>query len=227
MPDKRGIYSDHAEEYERLVSREDYQGNIAREIQRIVSVPGKTVVELGAGTGRLTRLFSATAQRVWAFDAARSMLQVAARIGQGPRLDLAVADHRALPLPGGVADIVISGWSIAYLVVWNPGNWRTELDKGLDEMRRLVRSGGTVVILETLGTGAETPNPPDNLVGYYAVLEKQGFQSSWIRTDYRFASLEEAERLVRFFFGDSLADRVVEERLMVLPECTGIWWLNL
>jgi hypothetical protein len=28
---------------------------------------------------------------------------------------------------------------------------------------------------------------------------------------------------VRFFFGDTLADRVVRERLVILPECTGVW----
>jgi len=47
-----------------------------------------------------------------------------------------------------------------------------------------------------------------------------------IRTDYRFASLPEAEDLTRFFFGDGLADRVADEALVVLPECTGIWWVT-
>jgi ubiquinone/menaquinone biosynthesis C-methylase UbiE len=227
MPDENAIYTEHAPQYEALVSREDYQGNILKEIQKRVSLPGRTVVELGAGTGRLTRLVSGSAGQVWAFDAAHSMLHVAAQAQFGQRLDLAVADNRALPLLDRAADIVISGWSICYLVTWNQDTWKIELGKGLAEMRRLVRPGGTVIILETLGTGAEEPEPPDNLRHYFAELERQGFQSSWIRTDYRFASLDEAERLVRFFFGDSLADRVVSEKLVILPECTGIWWLNV
>jgi hypothetical protein len=45
-----------------------------------------------------------------------------------------------------------------------------------------------------------------------------------MRTDYRFASLAEAEELARFFFGEELAKKVVEQGWQVLPECTGIWW---
>ena len=40
-------------------------------------------------------------------------------------------------------------------------------------------------------------------------------------------SLDEAEELTRFFFGDELAARVVEKEWLILPECTGIWWLHV
>jgi hypothetical protein len=30
--------------------------------------------------------------------------------------------------------------------------------------------------------------------------------------------------LVRFFFGDELADTVIERDKVILPECTGLWW---
>jgi len=48
-----------------------------------------------------------------------------------------------------------------------------------------------------------------------------------IRTGYRFESLAEAEDLTRFFFGDALADRAASEGLVILPECTGMWWLTI
>ena len=51
-----------------------------------------------------------------------------------------------------------------------------------------------------------------------------GFNATWIRTDYEFASVPEAEELTRFFFGDALADRIEREQLLILPECTGLWW---
>jgi len=40
-------------------------------------------------------------------------------------------------------------------------------------------------------------------------------------------SLDEADRLTRFFFGDELADRVRRENWLILPEDTGIWCLGL
>ena len=75
--------------------------------------------------------------------------------------------------------------------------------------------------------GGVTPHPPEELSAYYAALAEAGFSSTWIRTDYRFASPDEAEELTRFFFGAELAERVAAERLVVLPECTGIWWASV
>jgi hypothetical protein len=94
-----------------------------------------------------------------------------------------------------------------------------------------LRPGGTIIIMETLGTGYEMPTPPDELVAYYAYLEGEaGFSSTWIRTDYLFESLAEAQALTSFFFGEEMVEKVVREAgqdHVVLPECTGIWWLDL
>lgn len=96
----------------------------------------------------------------------------------------------------------------------------------LAEMRRVLRPGGTAVILETLGTGRETPQPPTPaLAELYAWLESEHeFTRQSLRTDYRFESLDEAEDIVRFFFGDELAAEVVANKWVKLPECTGLWW---
>jgi ubiquinone/menaquinone biosynthesis C-methylase UbiE len=226
-PDYKHIYDNHAEQYEQLVAREDYQQNIFRALNRIARLDGSDVVELGAGTGRLTSMLAPVARSIQAFDASAHMLDIA--IGKLQQSGLRnwrveVADHRKLPVADAAADIVIAGWSICYTAVWYPETWRAELDKALAEMRRVARPGGTIIILETLGTGYETPHPPAELADYYAALETAGFTSTWIRTDYRFASPAEAEMLTRFFFGAALAEKMAAEQLVILPECTGIWY---
>ena len=221
MPDHLQIYRTQAARYERLVSREDYQGNIPAALDRIVSLAGADVVELGAGTGRLTRLLAPAAGRIQAFDLSPAMLRVAkSKLAQGGgRWQVAAADHRRLPVRTGTAQVVVSGWSICYLAGEQP-----ELVRALGEMRRVLRPDGVIIILETLGTGYETPSPPDKLNAYYDYLERAGFFSTWIRTDYRFESLAEAETLAEFFFGPELARQVTERQQAVVPECTGIWW---
>ncbi|MBI3165497.1 MAG: class I SAM-dependent methyltransferase, partial [Chloroflexi bacterium] len=58
-------------------------------------------------------------------------------------------------------------------------------------------------------------------------LDEKGFQNKWIRTDYKFDSPAEAEELSRFFFGDELGNKLREKKWVVLPECTGVWWLKI
>ena len=72
--------------------------------------------------------------------------------------------------------------------------------------------------------GFERPQPPESLKEYYAYLEEAGFSSTWIRTDYAFDSLAEAQQLAGFFFGDDMARQVVDNNWVILPECTGLWW---
>ncbi len=227
------IYLEHAGEYDRLVMREDYRGNLLGELIRVAGKPLADVdaVEMGAGTGRLTRLLAPRVKSIAAFDRSPSMLAVARDHLASSRLKswrIAIGDNRRLPAAGRCADLVIAGWSLGHAQHWYPDSWRRETALAVDEMRRVVRPGGRLIIVETLGTGYETPRPPHaGLAAYYAYLEAEyGFTRSWIRTDYRFESIEEADTSIRFFFGDELADRIVRDKLLILPECTGFWTLT-
>lgn len=230
MPDVHDVYARHAGQYDRLVGREDHEGHLLPALQAICPLDGLEVVELGAGTGRLTFLLAPLVRSICALDASRHMLAKTACRSQeldARNVHLAVADHRALPVATASADLAIAGWSLCYLVVDRPLDWRAQLSRGLSEMRRVLRPGGTIVVLETLGTGNDTPQRVGLLAEYYSFLEQEGYHSSWIRTDYRFESLIEAEALARFFFGDDLAAQVVERGSVILPECTGLWWLQV
>jgi len=229
--DYHEIYAQHADRYERLVAREDYQRRILPALREIRPLEGLDVVDLGAGTGRLSCLLAPLVQSLTLLDASSHMLDYAAskltRLGMD-NWQVQVADNRCLPVDDETADLAISGWSLGYLVGEHPESWQEELEVALSEMRRVLRPGGTIAILETLGTGHETPYPPtEGLAAYYRFLEGMGFNSTWIRTDYRFESLDEAEALVRFFFGDELAAQVLENEWVILPECTGIWWIDV
>jgi ubiquinone/menaquinone biosynthesis C-methylase UbiE len=228
MPSQE-IYSRHAGEYEQLVSHEDYRGNILPALNRIRPLAGLDVIELGAGTGRLTRLIAPVVTSVRAFDASLSMLQIAQvqlkRSGLS-NCHVATGDHRCLPVGSQVADVALAGWTVAQFLVWSEPNWQSEAEQVLAEMRRVVRPGGTIIILETLGTGLATPQAPGKLIPYYSFLEQTGFSSTWIRTDLQFESVAEARALIGFFFGMDIAQQIVKQHRMV-PECTGIWWLNL
>ena len=139
---------------------------------------------------------------------------------------LEVADNRNLPLEDGSVDLSLSGWSIGYFAAPDNPEWQLDVERTLGQMERILRPGGTIIILETLGTGTGEPQAPTpELQAYYTYLEEQqGFKHTWIRTDYRFSTVDEAEQIIEFFFGEPLSARVRNQKLTVVPECTGIWW---
>ena len=224
---QRKIYQSEGDRYEALISREDYHGNIPRAIEEIIRVDGLNVLDLGAGTGRLTLLLAPRAKSIRAFDLSAEMLRVCRErlIKSGlSNWQVDVADHRQLPVQDHSVALVVSGWSVSYLAVWSQENGQAELDKWLTEMTRVLRSGGTIILFESLGTGNEEPVRLEHVESTYQWLEANGFENKWIRTDYKFDSIEEAIELSRFFFGDELGDKVEQNHWVVLPECTGVWW---
>jgi len=227
---QRQIYQNDGDRYEAFVAREDYQGNIEKALDEIVKVDGLDVLDLGAGTGRLAVMLAARTKSMRAFDTSEEMLRVCREKLEAKGLtnwQVDVADHRQLPVEDHSADLVVSGWSVAYLYVWHPETWRAELEKWLDEMKRILRPGSFIVLFESLTTGSETPVKLAHLKDYYPWLDEAGFQNKWIRTDYKFESVDEAEELARFFFGDELGEKVRQNHWAILPECTGVYWKQI
>ena len=230
MTTQEEIYKTEGDKYEALIAREDHQGNILKSLQEITPLTDRLVLDLGAGTGRLACLLAPIVKSVHAFDISDEMLRVCrekfTKSGFS-NWQVDIADHRNLPVADGSANLVVSGWSLSYLAVWNPDTWREELETWMAEMKRVLMPGGFIVLFESLGTGNDSPIKLGHLKDFYPWLDEMGFQNKWIRTDYKFESLAEAEELSRFFFGDELGKKVRENEWVILPECTGVWWLKI
>ncbi|MBM3138153.1 MAG: methyltransferase domain-containing protein [Chloroflexi bacterium] len=229
MPTEKEVYQFHADQYERLIVSEDYQRNLPSQIAQVCDPTGLQIIELGAGTGRLTRDLVKQANHVYATDASFHMLAKASEVPSNKdagNLLIAVSDMRNSPFPNSSADLVIAGWSFCYLAVWGGDKWQQEVDRGFDEAMRLLKPGGTIILIESFGTGAEDPNPPPHLANYLAYLTNKGFQSNWFRTDYRFSSVEEADEISSFFFGEEMSQKIRQNLWTILPECTAIFWLK-
>jgi hypothetical protein len=97
----------------------------------------------------------------------------------------------------------------------------------MTEMKRVLRPNGQIILFESLGTGNETPIQLEHLKSYYPWLDEAGFQNKWIRTDYRFESVEEATDLAGFFFGEEVTAQIIQKQSTILPECTGVWWKKI
>jgi len=219
-----------AQTYHALVTREDYQHNLLGAILSISPLKGLEVLELGAGTGRVTHLIAPFAKTLYATDRSYSMLKMAKAFLKDldpSNWHLAIADHQALPLKNESVDLVISGWSFYRVATGSKENWQTSVHNALSHIAQLMRPGGIIILIESLGTGYEQPHPPDDVADYLAYLDNNGFERSWIRTDYCFKNLDEARELTGFFWEDSTFPFWETEAGVILPECTGLWWKTL
>lgn len=230
MPDQFTIYRQQADRYDRLTAYEDYEHNLYPALTAIRSFERADVVEWGAGTGRVSALVAPVARSIIAGDLNASMLKVAAakyRQFEQLKWQTIVMEHRRVPLPDRIADVAIAGWTLCYLARKFCGEtWQRQLTQAIDQMRRVLRPGGTIIIIETLGTGETEPKPPaDWFAEYFQFLENElGFNSTWIRTDLKFDSLDQAAAMISFFFGDNWDEIVRRNNWLITPECTGLWW---
>jgi SAM-dependent methyltransferase len=230
MPDQMTIYCQHAAQYDQLTAHEDYEQRLYPALAAIRSFDRADIVEWGAGTGRVSALVAPYARSIVAGDLHAHMLPVAAaKYRQFAHLKwhTVAMEHRHAPLPDRVADVALAGWTLCYLARKFYGeSWQRQLTQAIDEMRRVLRPGGTIIIIETLGTGETEPRPmADWFAEYFAFLENDlGFQSTAIRTDLKFDSLDQAAATISFFFGDDWDDKVRRNNWIIVPECTGLWW---
>ncbi|MEK7251536.1 MAG: hypothetical protein AAB209_14055, partial [Bacteroidota bacterium] len=141
---------------------------------------------------------------------------------------LRTADHLQTDAPSSTYDIAIEGWGwgFGHSILAQPKAWRDVAEELVREMQRVVKKNGTCIIIETRGTGFEEPHIREDGLGmFYHYLETiAGFRRRYVRTDYRFESVENASRILSFFFGERMATFVAEKNQPMVPECTGIWY---
>ncbi len=132
----QAIYASRAAEYHQMIAAEDLEGRLLPAIERVTSLRGKRVIDLGTGTGRLPLLIGGQAAQLVGLDLHRDMLRqhVAQRQRQAGRWAVVQGDMRYLPFRSAWADVVTAEWAIGHMRSWFAGNWQTQIGSVLDEM---------------------------------------------------------------------------------------------
>ncbi|MBW3601857.1 MAG: ubiquinone/menaquinone biosynthesis methyltransferase [Actinobacteria bacterium] len=116
------------------------------------AAPGRTVVDVAAGTGALSGELAEAGATVVAVDFSWRMLRVGAGrrsgVGRPGRVDWCAADALRLPLPDAAADAATIAFGLRNL---------PDAAAGLTEMARVVRPGGRLVVLEFSRPEAAVP----------------------------------------------------------------------
>ncbi len=130
QPDWAHSFGGVAEAYER--GRPTYP---VEAVRWMLGESPRTVLELGAGTGKLTRVAAALGHDVHATDPDEAMLQILEREVPGVRTAQAGAEE--IPLGDASVDVVMAGQAFHWF----------DLDRALPEVARVLRPGGRICIV--------------------------------------------------------------------------------
>jgi len=119
-----------------------WRARTVRRLRPVLDVPGARVLDVCCGTGDLLfALEAAHGNRASGSDFCHPMLEAARAKARrkGARSEVFEADALALPLAAGSVDLITTAFGFRNLANY---------EKGLLEMRRVLRPGGTAAILE-------------------------------------------------------------------------------
>lgn len=221
------IYKKYSTQYDQLVNSEDYQNNLKKFLLNNIDWNNKIVYEPGIGTGRLTKIYIDRISFVYGFDLENHMLEQCKNNLKKymHKIRLNAADNIDLPPAEDKADILIEGWSFGHTIVDHGANVPGTTEKLIDNLNKLIKDNGVIVIIETLGTNIDQAKALNqSLEDFYSLLEKKyGFNKTIIRTDYMFSEYNEAANVLGFFFGKEMKEEILQKKINIIPEYTGIW----
>ncbi len=151
-------------------------------------LPAGRVLDVGAGDGF-------TAERL---NAGRAVVALDPSAGMLARADLpqrVQGDAEHLPFANTSFDAAYATWAYFFSRDWDP-------TPGIAELDRVVRPGGPLAIVDNLGGDAFAAMAEADISADPAFWAGEGFACAAIDTAFRFDDLDEAGRLLEFFFGE-------------------------
>ncbi|MDE3245327.1 MAG: class I SAM-dependent methyltransferase [Acidobacteriota bacterium] len=196
-------YREAPEIFQAFSKAEDPDGQVAQRLLAHVSWPGRTVLELGCGTGRYTRELAPRAGLYVGLDPSPSMLALARKAFTGlPYAPVLMRGRgQALPFRTGSVDMVLAAWVVV--------NLREDVRKRvLEEASRVLRSapGGGIWLVENHWDSQfqrYRGRSEEDEARLQRLMEREGFRMvEVVDTELRFASSMEAEGVLGYLCGE-------------------------
>ena len=211
------LYDSEAALFDDISLHEDTSGKLRRFLLDRFSFDGKSVLEAGAGAGRITDYYVDRAKRIVVTDAYESMVNKLKKKYEGvDKITAALCDHRQLrsrfPEP---FDVFLSAFSFNYAFDPSIGDYDAFLEQ-------ILPSAKQHIIIECCGFYEEFDYLPPESIRYVHALENR-FQKTVIPTEFVFSSPEQAVAAAKVLFSP-IAERVRQQNRSVIPEMIHVYY---
>jgi ubiquinone/menaquinone biosynthesis C-methylase UbiE len=201
----------------------DPHGLIPAAMQEIGDWSGRTLLDVGCGTGFHLPLWAGSAERVVGVEPHPPMVALARR--RTKRLtNVTVLEGmaEALPVPDASVDVVHARWAYFF----GPGS-----EPGLRELDRVVRRGGTAFVIDNDGTRSTFGGwfrrgyPMVEPMAVERFWSTHGWQRRTIDMGWSFASREALEAVVRIELPPDVAEEALASHAGTeVDYAVNLWW---
>jgi ubiquinone/menaquinone biosynthesis C-methylase UbiE len=189
----------------------------------VASWDGRTVLDVGCGTGFHLPWFARTAGAVVGVEPHGDLVALARRRTRRLKnVTVHQGTAQALPLPDASVDVVHARWAYFF----GPG-----CEPGLAELDRVVRRGGTAYVVDndptrsTFGSWFRRGYPEVDPVAVERFWSTRGWGRVPVDMRWSFASRADLESVVRIEFTASVAEAVLAEHQGTeVDYAVNLWW---
>ena len=184
---------------------------------------GLRVLDVGCGSGFHLTSFAATAAAVTGVEPHPDLAALARRRTRSLRnVDVLTGTAQALPVPDGTVDVAHARWAYFF----GPG-----CEPGLEELDRVVRSGGTAFVIDndptrsTFGGWFRRGYPDVDPVAVERFWSTRGWTRIPVDMGWSFSSRGDLEAVVRIEFAPELAKQFLDEHSGTdVDYAVNLWW---
>jgi SAM-dependent methyltransferase len=213
----------HPATYELENHAVDPDRSIEAAMESIASWRGRTVLDLGCGTGfHLPRFAEAAAETIGVEPHPDLAAIARRRVRRLNQVRVLLGTAQAVPLPDASVDIVQARWAYFF----GPG-----CEPGLDELDRVVRRGGTAFVIDndgtrsTFGAWLQRGYPDRDPRPIERFWTDRGWNRWPLDIRWEFASREDFESVVRIEFPPETAATILRDhRGCSVDYAVNLWW---
>jgi SAM-dependent methyltransferase len=201
----------------------DPHDRITSAMREIGDWTGRTVLDIGCGSGFHLPLWAATAERVVGVEPHPPLVALARRRTRS-LANVRVLEGAAelLPVPNASVDVVHARWAYFF----GPGS-----EPGLRELDRVVRRGGTAFVIDndptrsTFGGWFRRGYPEVDPVAVERFWSMHGWRRRPIEMGWSFASREDLEAVVRIELPPEAAEEALASHTgTTVDYAVNLWW---